>query len=179
MTLQIRTSPSIPRERLHIFSSRRWLPRGITFVWFFLGRAIDSEPLYRHCDRDARVKSAFTALISRAARVYTIVIKIIVDILAATVLAPPFCPNYFLTRPIKGAGSRRWCSSGSSRQHNRKTGRPSVIKTARVGVQTSLALSSSRFLIFFFFLSLSFSLSFFPRVFHPSFSRSCLRSWAE
>lgn len=87
---------------------------------------------------------------------YTIVIKIIVDISAATVPAPPFCPNYFLTRPIKGAGPRRCggCSSGSSRRHNRKTGRPSVIKTARVGVQTSLALSSLVFSISHFFLSL-------------------------
>jgi len=95
-------------------------------------------------------------------RVYTIVIKIIVDISPATVPAPPFCPNYFLTRPIKGAGPWRYggCSSGSSRRHNRKTGRPSVIKTARVGVQTSLALSSSRSLIFFpFFPYLSVSLS--------------------
>lgn len=118
----------------------------------------------------------------RRARVYTIVIKIIVDIFPAMVPAPPFCPNYFLTRPIKGARSRRYggCSSGSSRRHNRKTGRPSVIKTARVGVQTSLALSSLVFSISHFFpLSPSLSLSFSfreTRLFRPSLPRTCLRS---
>lgn len=42
---------------------------------------------------------------------------------------------------------------GSSRRHNRKTGRSSVIKTARVGVQTSLALSSRLLDIPFFSFS--------------------------
>jgi len=48
---------------------------------------------------------------------------------------------------------------GSSRRHNRKTGRPSVIKTARVGVQTSLALSSR--------LLLDLSHSFISLIFSP------------
>lgn len=93
------------REILHSHRGNSY-PRG-SLSWFLLGRTISNEPSYPNWDPDTRVKSAFISLsAARRERVYTIVIKIIVDISPATVPAPPFCPNYFLTRPIKGAGVR-------------------------------------------------------------------------
>lgn len=172
MTLQIRTSPSITRRKIFIAAIAIQADRFCDFYQVARWTPLSSPRSWR------RSQERVYHIISRAARVYTIVIKIIVDISPAIVPAPPFCPNYFLTQPIKGAGARRYggCSSGSSRRHNRKTGRPSVIKTARVGVQTSLALSSSRSFIFFF-LSLCFSL--FPRdATLPAFLPSILPSFS-